>query len=437
MRFFSEYSYPGRLLGFSVIMMLCTLLVVDAQESIQYELTRDAAIELALTQNHNLKIESLAVDRAESSLRWAGRLSNPELEVSGSFDDFGQDEGEYGFGIGLRYDLPVTPRRSKEKIVRDLNQQLVRQQYRARQRDLAYEVERVWIQLWAASQAVEVETRLHNLNQEIVAFMNDQAKLGEVSYLDSVQASLSGRLLEQQVGQSRQQVDITRHRLKQLLGVAPATNIRFIHALSLPETFSPEAIQIRSVIDQHPDVAVAKLATRRSHAGYNLAKAERWEDVGLKAFVERERANDEPAGLENETMVGLEIAIPLPFHNRNQEALEQRSIDLKDAEQTFEARCFAVDHAVAAAMTRQAQAYSLAAAARGEVSKLAEKSLADLKVAYESGQASLIQVQRAQAQLLELETSALELETEFHLAAAKVRFLLGTYPISKYRTESP
>ena len=60
---------------------------------------------------------------------------------------------------------------------------------------------------------------------------------------------------------------------------------------------------------------------------------------------------------------------------------------------------------------------------------LAEKNLEEFKVAQQNGQASLLQVQQAQSQLLQLENAALELQQNYDLLDAEVRFLAGAYPI--------
>jgi len=67
--------------------------------------------------------------------------------------------------------------------------------------------------------------------------------------------------------------------------------------------------------------------------------------------------------------------------------------------------------------------------ANGGALPLAKKNFEDFRAAQQSGQASLLQVQQAQAQLMQLETSTLALRNNYHLLDAEVRFIAGTYPI--------
>jgi outer membrane protein TolC len=60
---------------------------------------------------------------------------------------------------------------------------------------------------------------------------------------------------------------------------------------------------------------------------------------------------------------------------------------------------------------------------------MAKKNFENFRAAQQNGQASLLQVQQAQAQLLQLETSTLALRNSYLLLDAEVRFIAGTYPI--------
>ena len=81
-----------------------------------------------------------------------------------------------------------------------------------------------------------------------------------------------------------------------------------------------------------------------------------------------------------------------------------------------------------AAFQERLAAYEIATESTGEVIDLAEKNLEDFRTAYEQGQASLIQVQRAQEQLLELRNASVDMLEAFHLAEARLRFVAGNYP---------
>jgi cobalt-zinc-cadmium efflux system outer membrane protein len=54
-----------------------------------------------------------------------------------------------------------------------------------------------------------------------------------------------------------------------------------------------------------------------------LARAERWSDVGVGVVSEMQRAEDAPTGQQSDNFVGLRLSLPLPFWNRNQGRLHE------------------------------------------------------------------------------------------------------------------
>ena len=65
----------------------------------------------------------------------------------------------------------------------------------------------------------------------------------------------------------------------------------------------------------------------------------------------------------------------------------------------------------------------MATEATGEILEIAAENLKGFQDAYTAGQASFVQVQRAQEQMLDLEKASLELAREYHLAAAAVQYV--------------
>ena len=417
----------------STALCLCFVVGLIARTTILADepisLTRGEAIETAIRNNLDLAVVGLDIDRAAARLHWAGRLSNPELHLAGTTDAWGLDEGEESFEIGVTQQFPLTSRLKKDRMVSQRQVDLARIEFRARQHELAYDVEKVWITLWAAERSEQFQRKLLDLNKEIVAFLTDRVQLGEVSPLDTVQASLNGNLLEQRLGISQAKVASTRSELQAVLGLAPGQSIQLAGDLTFPAEVPSSSLDLETVLGRRPDHAALLASRGLAQAQRELAETRRWDDVAVKVFVEQETSNDEPVGLEDNTLAGIGFSIPLPFRKQNGLDIEKAEIDQRKANRAIDAKRFEVGHSLAAAVATRKWAHRLAVAAGGEALSLAAKNLADLQAAQQSGLAGPLQVQQAQAQLLQLETSALELRQRFHLADAEVRFLSGTYPM--------
>src|SRR5690606_1942084 len=124
---------------------------------------------------------------------------------------------------------------------------------------------------------------------------------------------------------------------------------------------------------------------------------------------------DAPEGLERNTIVGISLAIPLPLWDRNEEAIDDALIEREKVRRTLQAAVFQLESDLRAALDARKAAYTLARAANGEVPRLAQATFEDFQTAQQSGQATLLQVQQAQEQLVELENSALELMEDYLL----------------------
>jgi cobalt-zinc-cadmium efflux system outer membrane protein len=164
-------------------------------------------------------------------------------------------------------------------------------------------------------------------------------------------------------------------------------------------------------------------------AQLSLATAQRWDDISVKLFASRELAQDAPEGLERNTFAGIGLSIPLPLRNRNEQAIEEAKIDIEKARRARGAKMFEIHSELRAALKAREAAHQLALSASGEALELAKKNFNDFKAAQQTGQASLLQVQQAQTQLLQLENSALEFQKNYHITETEVRFIAGTYPI--------
>ncbi len=394
----------------------------------QLSLSRDEAILLAFKSNRPLRIVSLEVARAKSKLRWSGRLDNPELELSGSGDGIGLDEDESVYEIAISQRFPLTSRLKDEKHLRRHQVILADAEIAERRRELAGEVDVAIVQLLSTRRKITLQGELVTLNNKIVGFLKGRAKVGEASILDVTQATISGRTLEQQVKTLETQEKQQTIALNRILGVEAGTSITLVNRIDLPGKRPDEEHNAGDILSRRPDHVLALAKIDEADAAVALENAKRWEDVSVKLFLEREKAVDDPNGLERNTFAGVGISIPLPLRNKNQNGIETAQINRKAAEKGVDAAQFQIRSEYEAAYQQRIDTWELARSASGELLDLAENNLEEFRKAQQQGQASLLQVQQAQEQVLQLKNASLDLTTQYHLAAAKLRKAIGAYP---------
>ncbi len=417
----SMFFLPKRLL---LLLLVGAVSTVAAQAE---SLTVREAIQTALEQNPEMKIAALEIDRAKARLRWSGRLENPELEVSASTDAIGLDENEAAYEVAFAQSFPLTSRLRDERELRRVQVLLAEVELAEKRRELAYAVAVNVNDLLTTRRKLALEEELRSISDEIENFLTERVKLGEASALDVTQVRLTGISLDREIRALKAEAGRLSLRLKKQLGFSPGHQVEIAGELKLPDTAPEEMVPLEGVLEKRPDYLKALVTADESRAELALAEARRWEDVSVRVFLEREHSVDEPAGLERNTFAGLGVSLPLPFWNRNEQEREEARINTEAAARTVEAVKFAIHSELETALQARQAAYVSAAEASGEVLDLAEKNLADFRTAYENGQASLLQVQRAQEQLLELQTAAFDLLRDYHLSDAEVKHVSGYY----------
>jgi len=405
------------------------LLPVAGEDAPTTALTREGAIRRAVINNPELGVAMMEIARAKSRLRWAGRLDNPELELSSSTDQLGLNEDEGTFEIAFSQRFPITSRLRDEKVVRRHDVALAEIEFQVRQRQLAYEVDKAWIELTAAQRTEARQKDLLKLNREISTFLEGRAKVGEASPLDATQAALNGKLLEQELGLTQTAVADAIATLGQLIGLPPGTAVVPTGEVPLPKSAPPVQSDLQAALANRPDYNALATSGDLGRAQLALAMSQRWDDIALKVFAERERANDEPGGLERNSLVGIGISIPLPLRNRNEQAIEEAKIDLEKVRRARGAKAFEIHSQLKKTLQARLAAYELVQSALNTALPLAKKNFEEFRSAQQDGLANPLQVQQAQAQFLQLETSALELRKNYEMLDAEVRFIGGTYPI--------
>ena len=391
-------------------------------------LSRDKVIALALGNNRELKIAALEINRATSRVQWSGRLENPELELSARDDGVGLDEGEGNYEIAFSQRFPLTAKLKKETGLRKYQVILAEAETAERRRQIAGEVDRALVELLSTREKIRLGREGAALNKEIVNFLEGKVKVGEISKLDLIQATLGGRTLDQEVKSL-----LTRERqqglaLNQLIGLEATTELRFDGSLALPGSRPPSEADLGTILARRPDHVLALAKTDEARAAILLEEAKRWEDIAVKVFVEGDKATDNPTGLEKNTFAGVGISIPIPFRQRNQDGIARAKIDEESATQGVEAARFNIRAECEEAYQVRLDAWDLAREAGGELLTLAGENLTEFRKAYERGEATLTQVQKAQEQVLELRSAATAFTSDYHLAEARVRFVTGAYP---------
>lgn len=368
--------------------------------------------------NPDLNAARLGIAEAQGRLLGSGRLSNPEAGVSFTHDHR-FEEGTAGFTFDQKF--PLT---AKLQLERALSKKLVTAaelEVQNMERKLIAESQSLTVKLVSLEQQAVLRKQQTELAQKLSKFAVDRAAAGELSPLDAAQAQVdSQRLLLEGRKIETGRVGILGE-LKPKLGLAPEDTLRITGGL--PEMTLPA----KSSWQQRADYQLSRLAEDTAATGVELAKSRKWEDLTAGVMWEGERMEDAPNGLERTGFLGLRLSLPLPFWNRNEGEIAEKTATAQRAALETKALDSSIAHEAQAARNEMAAFASLAAETKDKLLPLVIEQTSKLEKAYETGQTDLLTVLRAREQRLQLEAAVLEATRDYHLARIRYEAALGKH----------
>lgn len=232
--------------------------------------------------------------------------------------------------------------------------------------------------------------------------------------IDSQQAELELRQLDAQDAALTGEI-------KPLLGLNARDSLTLVRVLPAPSS-------VRAGSEDRPDLERARIEEEAAAVALDLARARKWEDVGVGLMVERGRSEDAPDGLSNDTMIGLRFRLPLPLWNNNDGEIAEKAARRARAAEETQAVAARIAHEAAAAHTEMQAHARLASETREKLLPLLLQQVERLESAYSVGETDLITLLRTRDQRFKLEAAALAATRDYHLTRARYRAATATHP---------
>lgn len=362
-----------------------------------------------------LQAARLAVAEAQGRQIGAGRLSNPTLGFDWRSESrLSPVTGEFSFEQAF----PLTRRLSLEKQLTAQGVAAAELEVREVERRLIAEARALAVELLALDQQQRLRQGQEELAGKLADFIRDRADKGELSPLDAAQARLDAQRLRLE----RRKLDGQRAsllgQLKPRLGLVPDASLQLTG--ELPSPALPDAIPWQ----QRADYRLAQTQAQAAQTAVELAKARRLQDVSAGIVGGPEQQWQRGTGGQSTGFIGFRISLPLPFWNRNQGEIAEKTATAERARLETEALGRQIaGEADTARREMQAQA-ELVRETRDHLLPLVLEQTKQLEQANEAGQTDLLAVLRARDQRLQLEAATLDAVRDFHLA--RIRYEAAT-----------
>lgn len=367
-------------------------------------------------RNPSLAAARLRIEEARGRLLGAGRLANPEAGAEIKHD---RRYREGALGISLDQRFPLTSRLRLEKELSAREVESAELEVRAQERKLGAQARAAAVRLKALDEQQALRAKQAGLAKELAESVAKFAERGEVSALDAGQARLDGLRMNLESRQIETERAVLLGELKPLLGVAAGDTLVLTGAL--PEI---GAAPHGGDWTRRADFQLAKKNEETAAAEIGLARARKWEDASGGVFIEGERMEDAPDGLDHTPFIGLRFSLPLPFWNKNEGEIAEKNAAARRAELETKALASQIAHEAAAARAEMEAIAKLARETTEKLLPLVAEQAEKLEAAYQKGQADLITLLRIREQRLQIETSALDAKRDWNLA--RIRFEAAT-----------
>ena len=370
----------------------------------------------------SLKAARLSIAEALGRRLGAGRLSNPSVgydyqnqsHVSPQTQVFSFDQS-----------FPITKRLSLEK---KLTSQLVTAaelEVQDAERRYIADAQGAAIRLIALERQQALRQQQIDLAKKLSSFAEGRAKAGEVSALDAKQIQLDMQRL-------RVESRLLEAEAVSLMGLLkPMLGLKSEDALKVSGDLPPLVIPPVTSWSIRPDYQLAQTRITAADTDRDLAKSKRLQDVKAGFFASREMQDVPGTGRERTGYVGFRISLQLPFWNRNQGEIAEKTAAAERARLESSALAVQINGEAGTARKEMQTNASIVNEARETLLPLALEQTTNVQKAYEVGQADLLTVLRTRDQRLQLEASILNATRDFHLARIRYEAAIGKHTPAK------
>lgn len=396
-------------------------------------LTLDAAIEIALAQNPELRASSGRVDAAAGRAYQAKLWSNPELEL-------GTEDGPTRGGraisdakqtIGVVQTLPFPGKKSLDRKIGTTGVRLSEAELALRRVELVRDVKASFFQVLAAERLVEAAGELVNVAESSADTARRRVEAGATSDQEQLRAEIQSEQAKTDLVGFKRELVAARQAFATLLGRPDLRDAQLSGALAESPNTALLDQGPESWLATHPSAVGARAARDRAELELRRARLEPFPDV--KVGVAGGRENDS----DRSSIVEFRLSLPLPLIDRaigkKQEA--RANVAIADAELTSVEQRLLREWGTASQRFRAA--IEQVTNYRERILPKAERALELVRGGFEQGKFDFIDLLDTQRTTAEARLAYQQKLLELNIAQAELEALLAVAPDRTAKTGAP
>jgi cobalt-zinc-cadmium efflux system outer membrane protein len=369
-----------------LLVLFCLLKAIHAYGA-DLSVDLPTLLQQALRENPELKAKRHSLGIAQGRAQQAGLLfqNNPRFSVEVESPTSGRSGT--GIELNLLQEFEIAGQRGYRYEAAAKNLAQAQLSVEDAERVLRLEVMQTFYNLLAVQQAITDLTDVLNGQENLLEAGQKRFEREDISILelntlrldrDQVQNELANKLRERVSMEKQLRLLAGFQDERSLLAAGDLLDLLTKTRGAIPEKQTLHAC----VLANRPDLKAAKLLVEVREAELHLAQARRIPNVGLGPRYKRDN---------NENLFGGEIAIPLPFFNRNQEELATALANQNVSKAELEGRMRAARQEVDSTYTKIALAKERLDTYGKPYLGDVEKMLALTRKAYESGEMTIFE----------------------------------------------
>ena len=298
-------------------------------------MTLDAAIDLLLKNNLDLRAKFYEIPQAQADILTASLRSNPVFYADSQLVPYGQytksrPGGQTQYDVNISYPLDVTHKRRARTRAAIQAKRVLEAQYQDAARQAIDNLYTVFVNVLAARVMIAYQTKsLTDLN-DLERKTRNLVEKGQKpkSELDRILVQRNQVMIA--LADARTTLRKSKSDLANLLYIpadrADSLEVRgsILDKAPLPP---PMEEMVRTALNYRPDVVSYRLGIQSAMANVKLQKANRLQDVYV-LYQPYTLQDNTPFGLKSPTSWALGVTVPLPIYNRNQGAIRRAELNV-------------------------------------------------------------------------------------------------------------
>jgi outer membrane protein, heavy metal efflux system len=292
--------------------------------------------QMAAKNNPTFAQAEAAIRAAEGRRVQAGLFPNPVIGYAGeelAFRAF-SDKSEHFFFI--EQEIPLGGKLSKSKRIVEKEQIQANAEAEAQRLRVLNTVRMLYYEALGAQQRVDIHTELAKLTREAVTVTEELMNVGQADQPDQLEIEVESQKAELELVKAENELAQVWQVLASVVGNPSLEPMRLAGDLERAMPTIDREATIAFILQESPEMKVAKAKLERARATLDRAKAERVPDMvvrgGLGYSTEKLELGNAPFPRRTGPEATIEIGFRVPVFNRNQGNISAAQAEIASSE---------------------------------------------------------------------------------------------------------